>query len=89
MQTNPAVVVDTNIFVAAGFNRGSASARILEHIRAGQLRMVWNDRTRREVRRIICKIPSLSWDEVQEFFPEEHRFPGACLDDEFDYTRPR
>jgi predicted nucleic acid-binding protein len=32
------VILDTNVFVAAGFNPGSASARIVEQVRAGHLR---------------------------------------------------
>jgi hypothetical protein len=38
-----AVVLDTNVLVAAGFNPRSASAK------QGQVRMVWNDATRREM----------------------------------------
>ena len=44
----PAVVLDTNVFVAAGFNPRSASARIVDAVKHGQVRMVWNDATRRE-----------------------------------------
>jgi hypothetical protein len=34
------VVLDTNVFVAAGFNPRSASARIVEAVKRGQVRMV-------------------------------------------------
>ena len=35
------VVLDTNVFVAAGFNPRSHSARLLDAVRLGRLRMVW------------------------------------------------
>lgn len=66
-----AVILDTNVFVAAGFNRQSAAARILAQIQAGQLRMIWNEQTRRETRYILKKIPPLSWASVAQCFREE------------------
>lgn len=75
----PAVVLDTNVFVAAGFNRRSSSARILERIREHQLRMVWNEHTQRETRYILEKIPPLAWDDVADLFRPEERF-AASLD---------
>ena len=41
------VVLDTNVLVAAGFNRSSSSTKILQAIEDGQLEMLWNDGTRR------------------------------------------
>ena len=70
----PAVVLDTNVFVAAGFNPGSASARIIDAGRRGELRMVWNDATRRETSRIIEKIPPLSWDAAEDLFRDKDRY---------------
>ncbi len=55
----PSVVLDTNVFVAAGFNHTSASANILAAVRRGQVRMVWNQATRREIEHIIHQIPPL------------------------------
>ena len=43
------VVLDTNVFVAAGFNRGSHSAWLVEAVRDGRLRMVWDNATRAEI----------------------------------------
>jgi uncharacterized protein len=57
--TSPPVVLDTNVLVAAGFKRRSASAKIVDAVKQGQLRMVWNDATRREIEHIIGKIPPL------------------------------
>src|SRR2546428_2496118 len=54
-----AVVLDTNVFVAAGFNRRSASAKIVDAVRQGRLRVGWNDATRREIERIMKQIPPL------------------------------
>lgn len=71
-----AVVLDTNVFVAAGFNRVSHSARIIEAIRGGHLRLVWDTATRRETKMIIDKIPPLSWPFFAGLFHEDDRFDG-------------
>jgi predicted nucleic acid-binding protein len=52
-------VLDTNIVVAAGFARESASAAIVGAVARGELRMVWNDSTRREIEHILGRIPPL------------------------------
>ena len=70
------VVLDTNVFVAAGFNRRSASARILEAVRHGDLRLVWDEPTRAETRAVLTRIPPLSWNPVENLFSEEARFDG-------------
>ena len=51
MATDPGldeVVLDTNVFVAAGFNPGSHSARLVEAVRDRRLRMIWDEATREE-----------------------------------------
>jgi PIN domain len=54
MPTGPGdVVLDTNVFVAAGFNPGSHSARLVEAVRDGRLRMVWNDATHAEIEHVM------------------------------------
>jgi len=68
-----AAVIDTNIFVAAGFRPRSASARLLQAVRDGEVRMVWNDDTRRETERIVRKIPPLRWESFADLFREEDR----------------
>ena len=45
--SGPAVVLDTNVLVAAGFNPRSASARIVNAVKQGKLHMLWNEATRR------------------------------------------
>jgi predicted nucleic acid-binding protein len=70
------VVLDTNVFVAAGFNPHSASARIVESVRAGRLRMVWNEETRRETESVVRQIPPLSWGSFAGLFRPEERAPA-------------
>lgn len=71
------VVLDTNVFVGAGFNPGSASAEMIDAVRTGELRMVWSDETRAETRRIVEKIPPLAragaWAAFAEVFRAEDR----------------
>jgi putative PIN family toxin of toxin-antitoxin system len=69
----PAVVVDTNVFVAAGFNPRSASAKIVEAVKQGQIRMVWDEATRREIERMMQHIPPLRAHVVSDLFrPKNH-----------------
>ena len=71
-------VLDTNVFVAAGFNRSSASARLLREVEAGRLQFVWNQATRRETRSVLERIPPLAWEDVAPLFrpAAEHRDGG-------------
>jgi predicted nucleic acid-binding protein len=71
-----AVVLDTNVFVAAGFNPGSASARILGAVQDGRLRMLWDDATRAEIEFILRRIPPLRRFAVSDLFHAEDRFAG-------------
>ena len=61
-------IFDTNLFVGAGFNRRSASARLIGAVREGRIAMIWNAATRDETRRILTKIPRLSWEDVADLF---------------------
>jgi predicted nucleic acid-binding protein len=65
---HPPVVLDTNVFVAAGFNPQSASAKIVAAVQRGQVRMVWNDATRREIERIMHRIPPLRAHAMAAYF---------------------
>ena len=80
---SPAVVLDTNVLVAAGFNRRSASARIVDAVKQGRLRMVWNDATRREIERIVQQIPPLRLPPVSELFRQEDRITAATHPERF------
>ena len=65
------VVLDTNVFVAAGFNPRSHSAQILEAARRGELQLVWHEATRNETRRMLERIPRVSWQAVESLFLPE------------------
>jgi uncharacterized protein len=69
----PAVVLDTNVFVAAAFQPTSESAQVLEDVRSGRLRLVWNEDTCDETRHILRKIPPISWEDVEPLFREGDR----------------
>ena len=53
----PKVVLDNNLFVAAYWNPRSASARIIERCREGELTLVASAAVRREIRRTLRQIP--------------------------------
>ena len=87
MDTVPSkVVLDTNVFVAAGFNPGSHSARLVEAVRDGRLRMVWDDATREEIEHVLRQIPRLSWTRIADLFRSEDRFHGSTHPDEFGFV---
>lgn len=77
------VVLDTNVFVAAGFNPRSASARIVEAVKQGQMRMVSNDATGRELEHILQKIPPPRAHPVSELFRPGDRFTAATHPEPF------
>ncbi len=67
------VVLDTNVFVAAAFDPRSHAARIIDAVREGRLRLVWNEATRRETREILERIPPISWEPFADLFRDENR----------------
>ncbi len=71
------VVLDTNVFVAAGFNARSDSAKVIRWVREGRLSLVWNEETRSETERILRKIPPLSWDAFEDLFQAVSEYRGA------------
>jgi predicted nucleic acid-binding protein len=83
MPERPSVVIDTNVFVAAGFRPRSASARVLAAVRAGALRLVWDDATRGETERVVRRIPRLDWPAVADLFAAESRWPGPTRPTDF------
>jgi len=76
MATLPAVVIDTNVFVAALFRTDSHAARLVAHVRQGAYRMVWNEETKRETHAIVAKIPPIEWASVECLFDEGCQFAG-------------
>lgn len=84
---NPvSVILDTNIFVAAGFNANSSSAQLLEAVRSGHLRLVWDDQTYQETQHILRKIPPLRWQKFAELFQACNCFSGQTHPEEFEYV---
>jgi uncharacterized protein len=81
-----AVVLDTNVFVAAGFNPGSHSARLVQAVRDRRLRMVWDDATRAEIQHVMRQIPRLSWSCIADLFRSEDRFGGSTHPEEFGFV---
>ena len=68
------IVIDTNVFVAAGFSPRSAAARILAGVREGRFQLIWNEPTRRETEMILRQIPHLTWERVADLFRPETEF---------------
>ena len=68
------VVIDTNVLVAAGFNRRSAAARIVAGLRDGHLQLVWGRQTRAEAEMILRRIPGLDWQSCAALFRPEGEF---------------
>jgi predicted nucleic acid-binding protein len=77
------IVVDTNVFVAAGFNPRSAAARILTAVREGRFQLIWNEPTRRETEMIMRQIPHLDWERVADLFRAETEFLGPVDPESF------
>jgi hypothetical protein len=67
------VVIDTNVFVAALFNRRSASARVLEEVREKRFRLIWSRPTRRETEMILRR-PLLQWQKIADLVRPEGEF---------------
>jgi predicted nucleic acid-binding protein len=79
----PAVVIDTNVLVASGFNPRSHSAQIVEQVRCGRLRMVWAEQTREEAALIVGKIPPLSWEAIAVLFRPDACYAGTLFPEQF------
>lgn len=79
----PSVILDTNIFVAAGFKSTSHSAHIIEQVKSEQLQMVWSEETRQETEFIVRKIPPLAWDKIAYLFQPAHCYNGPLYPQNF------
>lgn len=79
----PSLVIDTNIFVAAGFRAQSASHRIISAVGEGRLRLVWNDATRTETMGVLRTIPPLEASEFSDLFTDAGRYDGPTTPDQF------
>jgi uncharacterized protein len=72
-----ALVVDTNVFVAAGFEPAGASSRLLDAIMRGQWRMAWHRTTRAETERVLRRIRQLDWQRFAPLFRPEWEHGGV------------
>lgn len=78
-----ALVLDSNVLIAAAFRPGSHSGRLVQAVREGRYRLVWNEPTRRESERLMRRIPPISWSDVAGLFREEDHFTGPVDADAF------
>jgi predicted nucleic acid-binding protein len=83
------IVIDTNVFVAAGFNPRSASARVLAGVQDERFHLIWNQPTRREIEMILRRIRRLDWEEVANLFQPEGEFTGPVDPSAFVLVRDR
>ncbi len=79
------LVLDTNVFIAAGFRPGSASAKLVEMAREGRVKAVWHRDTRGENEHIVRKIRRLPQGLLEGVFWPENEFQGALDESEFDF----
>ncbi len=77
------VILDTNVFVGAGFKADSASRRIVDAVAAGDLLLVWNEATRAETLAVVGKIPPLRDFEVAPLFTDEGRYAQPTAPEAF------
>jgi predicted nucleic acid-binding protein len=80
------IVLDTNIFVGAGFNKASHSAALIDAVREGQLILVWNEATRQETEKVVTQIPPLNWPDFAPLFDEGEPFDGKTHEDQFPHV---
>jgi uncharacterized protein len=77
------LVLDTNVFVAAGFRPRSHCARLLADVQCGIRAMVWNRPTRRETRAVLTRIPRLDWARFAPLFAPDAEFAGLTRPEDF------
>jgi predicted nucleic acid-binding protein len=70
------VVIDTNVFVAAAFNPKSAAARVVDGVREGRFRLIWNAPTRGETEMVQRRIPRIDWRNIADLFRPQDEFTG-------------
>lgn len=79
-------VLDTNVFVAAGFNPNSSSAVLLKLVSEGHVELVWTAATKRETRFVLESIPRLGWDEIAPLFRAQAEVADELPLERFDYV---
>lgn len=79
----PPVILDTNIFVGAGFNAESNARRITEAVEHGDLLLVWSDATRAESLKVVSSIPPLPDGVFEAMFTDAGHYDGPTRPDRF------
>jgi len=79
----PHVILDTNVFVASGFNARSSSRRITEAIEEGALLLVWSEATRAESLAVVSKIPPLRDVDIEPLFRDAGHYDGPTEPEAF------
>ncbi len=82
----PLVVLDTNVFVAAGFRPRGRAAALVRGIESGRYRLVWDEPTRRETESVVRRIPPLSWSAFEPLFQREGRVDHDLDPESFSYV---
>jgi hypothetical protein len=69
------IVVDTNLFVAGYFNKESASAKILKMIKESKIQILWTEKIKKEVEKVIrdIKAGERFQKEIKKIFREENK----------------
>jgi hypothetical protein len=62
---------------------------VLAAVRAGTLRLVWGEPTRRETEHVVGKIPPLAGTDLSDLFRPEGRYAGPTHPGQFEHTRAR
>ncbi len=77
------LILDTNIFIAAEFNRHSSSARVVQAARKGEHWLIWNQKTKRETKKLLNQIPPLDWEDIADLFKPDQEFTGPTNEKAF------
>jgi putative PIN family toxin of toxin-antitoxin system len=80
------VIVDTNVFIAAAFNRRSSSAKIIQAIRDGALQLIWDEKTKAEARKLLDQIPRTKWEDFAGLFQETNKHVTKVPPEAFAHT---
>ena len=69
------LVIDTNLIIAARWNRRSTSRRILEAVAEGRATLIWSEAVRREALFVLGQVhpPADFRGFVESLFRQEHR----------------
>jgi predicted nucleic acid-binding protein len=78
------IVLDTNIFVAAAFNKKSSAKKIIEWVEEEKFSMLWTKDTKEETKHIISKIPPINWKEFEQLFKSKWEITDEVKNSDLD-----